>query len=173
MLRKEKITSDIVQSGLWLSTEEIDKNLEQYSSETQKREALKAQLRFRKTVLQQIFSSDKDIYNFSKKECGQFNSQKLRANLIQLIQAAHSISDKSTNPQSTQYTPAAGELLLVGKEIDHSFLVDGKLQQYKGKVVSQVPGFGEWYNVVYDEEPGYVYTFKLLEDYRNGDLKVI
>ena len=62
---------------------------------------------------------------------------------------------------------------MVGKEIDHSFLVDGKLQQYKGKVVSQVPGFGEWYNVVYDEEPGYVYTFKLSEDYRNGDLKVI
>ena len=167
MLQKEKITSDIVQSGLWISTEEVDQNLEQCSSETQKRETLKAQLRFCKTVLQQSFSNDKDIYNFSKKGYGQFNSQQLHVNLIQLIQAAHY---NSTNPQSTA---AAGELHLIGKQIDHSFLVDGKLQQYKGKVVSQVPGFGEWYNVVYDEEPRHVYTFKLMEDYSNGDLKVI
>ena len=51
-----------------------------------------------------------------------------------------------------------------------NFLVDDKLQQYKGKVVSQVSGFSEQYNVVYDEEP---YTFKLMDDYKNGDLKVL
>lgn len=109
LLQKEKITSDIVQSGLWLSAEDIDRNLEQCSSETQKREALKAQLRFRKTVLQQKFSSDKDIYNFSKKGSGQFNSQKLCANLLQLIQAARLISSDSQNPPRKA---ATGELLL-------------------------------------------------------------
>ena len=137
LLQKEKITSDIVQSGLWLSAEDIDRHLEKCSSETQKREALKAQLRFRKTVLQQKISSDKDIYNFSKKGCRQFNSQKLHANLLQLIQAARSISNDSQNPPRNT---ATGELHLVGKDINHTFLVDGKLQQYKGKVVSQVPG---------------------------------
>ena len=60
--------------------------------------------------------------------------------------------------------------MLVGKQIDHTFLVkDGKLEHYAGKIVSQ---FEEWYNVVYDEEPGYVYTYKLMDDYKNGDLKV-
>ena len=167
LLQKEKITTDIIHSGLWLSLEDIDRSLEQCSSETQKREALKSQLRFRKAVLQQKYPSDKDIYNFSKKGYGPFNSQKLRANLIKLIQAAHlTSSDSETNE-------APGELLFVGRQIDHAFLVEGKLQRYRGKVVSQVPGFGEWYNVVYNEEPGYVYTFKLMEDYRNGDLEVL
>ena len=167
LLQKEKITSDIIHSGLWLSLEDIDRSLEQCSSETQKREALKGQLRFRKTVLQQKYPNDKDIYNFSKKGYGQFNSQKLRSNLIKLIEAARSTSSDSERME------APGELLFVGRQIDHVFLVEGKLQRYRGKVVSQVPSFGEWYNVVYDEEPGYVYTFKLMDDYRNGDLKVL
>ena len=37
------------------------------------------------------------------------------------------------------------------------------LTVYNGTVVSQVPGFSEWYNVVYDNEPDTVYTYKLLE----------
>ena len=41
LLQKEKITTDIVLSGLWLSVEDVDRNLQQYSSEPQKREALK------------------------------------------------------------------------------------------------------------------------------------
>lgn len=43
LLQKEKIT-EIIHSGLWLSFEDIDKSLDQCSSETQKREALKSQL---------------------------------------------------------------------------------------------------------------------------------
>ena len=165
-----RITTDIVLSGLWLSVEDVDRNLQQYSSETQKREALKVQLRFRKTVLQQKYTSDKDIYNFSKKGHGQFNSHKLRDNLIQLIKAAHSTCSGSSDSLGIELDQT---LYLVDKQIDHVFLEDGKLQHYRGKVVSQVAGFGEWYNVVYDEEPGYVYTFKLMDDYQNGDLKVI
>ena len=36
----------------------------------------------------------------------------------------------------------------------------------------QVPGFPLWYNVKYDEgDP--IYTFKLLEDYRKGDIEIV
>ena len=45
----------MIQYGLWQSVEDIDNHLTLAKSETQKREALKIQLRFRKTVLQQVY----------------------------------------------------------------------------------------------------------------------
>ena len=62
---------------------------------------------------------------------------------------------------------------LVGKRIDHQFTEDERLVTYSGKVVSTVPGFPEWFNVVYDNEPDVVYSFKLLEDLKNGDLHIL
>ena len=61
LLQKEKITSDMIQYGLWQSVEDIDNHLKLAKSETQKREALKIQLRFRKTVLQQVYPANKDV----------------------------------------------------------------------------------------------------------------
>ena len=63
--------------------------------------------------------------------------------------------------------------VLVGKQIEHRFTENKRLLVYNGTVVSQVPGLSEWYNVVYDNEPDIVYTYKLLEDYHDGDLKVV
>ena len=57
----------MVQHGLWQSVEDIDKNLNQVKSETQKREILKIQLRFRKTVLQQVYPANKDVYKFPRR----------------------------------------------------------------------------------------------------------
>ena len=102
--------------------------------------------------------------NFQKKGEGQFNSAKLVSHLIQLINATHHASP-SCNSTS--------EPVLVGKSIDHQFIEDGQTVQYTGRVVSQVSGFPEWYNVVYDNEPDVVYTYKLMEDFHNGDLKLI
>ena len=67
-------------------------------SETQKRAAIKAQLRFRKIILQQEAVTD-PVYKFSSKEKGQFNSKVLRDNLIQLIRDADDkdIADTSSN----------------------------------------------------------------------------
>ena len=150
----------MVQHGLWQSIDDIDKNLNQVKSETQKREILKIQLRFRKTVLQQVYPANKDVYKFSKKGEGQFNSAKLATHLTQLINATH--HDSPFNSTS--------DPVLVGKSIDHQFIKDGQVVQYSGRVVSQVSGFPEWYNVVY-KEPDVVYTYKLMEDFYNGDLK--
>ena len=35
-----------------------------------------------------------------------------------------------------------------------------------------MPGYPDWYNVVYDDDTS-VYTYKLLDDYKNNDLKII
>ena len=63
--------------------------------------------------------------------------------------------------------------LLVGKRIEQRFLQNDMPMTYYGRVISQVPGFPEWYNVVYDDEPETVFTYKLSEDYKNGDMKLI
>ena len=57
--------------------------------------------------------------------------------------------------------------LLVGKRIDHTF----DNNTYIGTVISVVPGFPNWYNVHYDDDPA-VYAYNLAEDYRKGDLKI-
>ena len=49
LLEKERITTDIVDHGLWL-TADVDHGLASLNSETKKKAALKAQLRFRKTT---------------------------------------------------------------------------------------------------------------------------
>ena len=167
LLQKEKITSDMVQHGLWQSIEDIEKHLTQLKSENQKKEALKVQLRFRKTVLQQVYPANKDVYKFSKKGEGQFNSTKLASHLTELINATCHTSPPDISCNFTS------EPALVGKSIDHQFIEDDQIVQYSGRVVSQVAGFPEWYNVVYENEPDVVYTYKLMEDFYNGDLKLI
>ena len=162
MEMKEKITSELTSYGLWLSAIEVDTNLRAMKSETRKCKALKAQLRFRKKVLEQQHPDD-SIFNFSSKERGNFNSQLLRQNLLKLIQEAKSC------PMPT----SSGTTTLADRDIEHNFEADGCIKAYKGKVIAQVPGFSEWYNVVYTEEPGIVYTFKLVDDLENGDLKLL
>ncbi len=53
---------------------------------------------------------------------------------------------------------------LTGKAIEHRFIENGKNKLYKGRVISYVPGFPDWFNVVYNDEPGVVYSYKLSED---------
>ena len=55
----------------------------------------------------------------------------------------------------------------------HRFCEDGDIVVYTGEVISRVPGFPEWFNIVYEKEPGIVYTYKLMEDIAAGDLEII
>ena len=129
-----------------------------------KKEALKIQLKFRKNVLQQQYS-DTSVYRFSKKGAGQFSSTILKGNLLKLIEDAW----KATPPISS----SPGDPILVGKQVQHRFSENKEIVLYTGTVVSQVPGFQDWYNIVYDDEPDIVYSYKLMEDYINGDLSII
>ena len=161
LLEKERLTNEIVVTGLWQTPDQVEGELSKLRTEKAKKDALKSQLKFRKTVLQQEYP-DKGVYNFSKGRV-QYSSKTLRENLLHLVHAAHN----SPTP-NTDIT-----ISLVGNSIEHRFVEDEKFVTYSGRIVSQVPGFPDWFNVVYDKEPGIVYTFKLMEDYRNGDLKIL
>ena len=162
---KEKITSELTQYGLWITETEVHRHISAMKSETQRRKALKAQLRFRKRVLEQQHP-DKSVFAFSSKEKGQFTSNMLFQNLLQLL-----VQSGACNGPAP---PRSCDDSLADKSIQHNFKEsDGTVKAYEGKVISQVPGFADWYNVVYTEEPDVVYTFKLADDLKNGDLKVL
>ena len=162
LLQKEKLTGEIVELGLWQSSQDVNAGLRVLRSETSKREAIKTQLKFRKTVLEQKYK-DMAIFQFSKNKT-QYTSTVLKENLLLLL------ADATMHDQMSEDRPACH---LVGARVDHQFIEDEKFVTYSGEVISQVPGFSEWYNVVYDNEPGTVYTYKLLDDLRNGDLRVV
>jgi hypothetical protein len=128
----EEQTDAIVSHGLWQSAESIDTE-SKLQSVSEKLEALKAQLRFRKNVFKQEHC-DKKIYNFS---CKQDNTnkrrdltwQELATNLKQLVE--HSLTVTTTQQP--------GAPLLVNKRVRHQFEVDGEGKQwFTGRVVSQV-----------------------------------
>ena len=156
---KEKLTSDIIGHGLWQLEAQVDSVLTTIRSETKKRESLKAKIRFRKVVLQQN-TSDELLYRFSSKLKGTFSSAVLHGNLLTLISAAAAADTTEPAPSS-----------LNGKKIKHQF--QHKFEKYNGQIISQVPGFPEWFNVVYENEPDIVYSYNLTEDIANGDLEVL
>lgn len=132
LVAKEKITSEIINfGGLWQTEKQVDSVL---SSIKSKRVAIKAQLRFCKTVLQQE-ASNETLYKFSSKDKGQYTAQVLQANLMKLIRAA---GEREISTSS-----------LTGKTIMHRFQEsDGTFKSYEGRIISQVPGFHESFNLV-------------------------
>ena len=58
--------------------------------------------------------------------------------------------------------------LLVVKHVSHIF----SGCEYRGQVISVVPGFSKWYNIVYDGELA-VYTYTLQDDYFNGSITIM
>ena len=162
---KEKYTREMTEYGLWQTTEEIKAQILRMSTKKRQITALKAQLRFRKHVLQQQHA-DSSIYQFSDKASGNYSVQRLQENLSRLVLAAQQLSECSLDQVQVQD-------FLTHKRVSHCFSEEGKDVHYTGTVVSQVPGFSTWYNIVYDNEPDIVYTYQLLEDYNNGDLTII
>ena len=161
--KKEDIVKNILYYGLWQSKESIDEAIGTLKSKKEKREAVMWQLKFRKVIFEQKHN-DKTIYNFSRK--GSNNKHidltvgELTENLIKLLE------DSMKRP--TTENQQRGVPLLVGKKIEHTFTDD----TFTGRVISVVPGYPDWYNVVYDDDAA-VYTYKLLDDYKNNDLKII
>ena len=161
---EEKLTSETVLIGLWQTQDDVAQQLLRLKSET-KKEALKIQLKFRKNVLQQQYS-DTSVYRFSKKGVGQFSSTTLKENLLKLIEDAW----KATPSISSSQSAITSDPILVGKQVQHKFSENKAIVLYTEKVLSQVPGFQDWYNIVYDDEPDTVYGYMLMEDDANGDL---
>jgi len=98
----------------------------------EKIEAIKAQLKFRKEVLNQI-PDDKTVFNVTKAKQGsksrkQLSTEELIINLKDLVKQS---IVKDTMTETERH-------LLVGKRIKHRFMIDGTEKWYHGKVISQV-----------------------------------
>ena len=114
-------------------------------------------------------NSSSQIHQYIKKGVSQFSSTILKGNLLELTEDAW----KATPSISSSQSATTGDPILVGKQVQHRFSENKEIVLYTGTVVSQVPGFQDWYNIVYDDEPDIVYSYKLMEDYVNGDLSII
>lgn len=84
--RLGKMTDKIIFFGLWQTREDVDRALASIQSVTEKKEALKAQLNFRRYVLLQKPPKEgfENVFNFSFKENGkikQCSIEQLAANL--------------------------------------------------------------------------------------------
>jgi len=162
--RKEKLTHDIIQYGLWQTKTDITRGVAKEKSNTAKVNALKIQLNFRKQVLGQKAYFDKELFLFSKNG-KPYSVDKLVENLSKLIPAC----DERLVQGRTSYETES----LVGKNIKHKWRDENGIEQwYYGKVLSKVVGTEEWFNVQYEGEED-VLTLNLLEDLDFGDLEVV
>ena len=129
---KELIVREIMYYGLFQNKSQMEDGLEGLK-DTEKIEALKAQLRFREQVLEQ--EAEDQLFRFSRKnETGgrtNLSLEELLKNTLTLIENSLSLED------SGEKTIAS----LIGKRVQHEFNEDGKNVLYLGKIISTVPGY--------------------------------
>ena len=139
--QKEHLTQDIVECGLWQSPDEIVHGLAKQKTKSAKVKALKAQINFRRKVLEQTHS-DKDVFVFSKNR-KPLSVQELLSNLQKLLPESEE-SESRSELDTYEYQET-----LIGKRIRHRWRnEDGTEQWYNGKilsaVLSAVAGSTEW-----------------------------
>lgn len=169
--KKAKQTSQVIYYGLWQAVSTVDEVLNSIPKVTEKRKALVAQLQFRKNVLKQ-FVTDKSIFNATAKSKA-LSIEGLTTNVKKLIE------DAANKVVSTESRKISNRMpILVGKRIKHTF----NEGTYNGKVISTVPGFQDFYNIIYDHEldsegnitdTTAIYTYRLLDDYKDKKLEII
>ena len=163
LCEKEHLAQGIVQCGLLQSPDEIVHCLAKEKTKSAKVKALKAQINFRRKVLEQTHS-DKDVFVFSKNR-KPLSVEELVSNLQKLL-------PQPEESRSAQETCEYQETL-IGKRIRHRWRnEDGTEQWYNGKILCAVAGNTEWFNVAYDGESD-VLTLNLYEDIENGDLDIV
>ncbi|VDI00584.1 Hypothetical predicted protein [Mytilus galloprovincialis] len=124
---KTKHTSDVIYYGLWQRPDEVHAILNVITAVTEKRKALRSQIKFRQKVLKQIVV-DKKLYFVSEKGKA-LSLKKLNSNVIKLI------VDATEGP--SEETVARGVPLFVGKKALRTF----KEGKWNGRVLSVVKGF--------------------------------
>lgn len=169
--KKEKQTTEVIFYGLWQSSSVADDILKSITKTSEKRKALIAQLRFRQNVLKQ-YVKDKKIFNASAKG-KPLSIETLTENVKRLIEEAASKDVNEDIQHRSSRMP-----ILVGKKVRHTF----NEGTFTAKVISTVPGFPDYYNLIYDNEldsegkvtdTTAIYTYRLLEDYRAKKLEII
>ena len=169
--QKEDLTGIIIDAGLWQSPETVDEKMNQCTSDRERYEACKKQIKFRRNVLNQFIEEDKK-FNFTE-EGKPKPWTAMRDHLLLFINAALSVREGQSVQKNTPDMDSVVVPLLVGKKVNHWFVSeDGDREPYVGKVISQVPGFPQWFNITYDDDDA-VYSYKLVEDYSEGNLEII
>lgn len=158
----EKYASEIIEFGLWQSDDEVENILQTYPTNGLKVSALKAQIRFRQHVLKQ--EAEREVFAFSKNKVD-LTLQELKCNVLKLVNIARRIPVDESKKS-----------FLIGKCVSHQFDTGADENDtggwYDGTVISQVPGYPNWFNIKYDGDPA-IYTYQLMEDYKNGSLRLI
>ena len=161
---KEDLTLQIQKFGLWTSYEDMEHGLSQISSKKEKVDALKLQINFRRKVLGQVHA-DKSIFQFSHNR-KPLSTEELSQNLSLLFSSG--IASNGLSLEQLKRDPE----LLIYRRIEHLFdCGNGKETWFKGTVLSYEKE-EKHYSVVYDNEDD-VYTFPLLEDMENGELRIV
>jgi hypothetical protein len=129
----ENYTNQILIWGLWQTEEEVDQELSRSKTQSDKQEAISAQLNFRNHVLKQK-CDDQNVYVMSELVSGRrkkLSISKLSANVKKLIQHSFTITVPPENAQEQSIT-------LVGKKVMHAFEGNGERVWHSGHVISQV-----------------------------------
>jgi len=160
VINKEAIVNEVQYFGFWQYPETIENNMKTLKTTALKKTALKAQLRFRKAILHQE-TIDQKVFQFSEKG-KEYSVETLNENLTTLVNLALQRKEKDNSSES----------IFISKRIKHYFTENDMRTPYFGRVISAVPGYPEWINVIYDDDLA-VYVYKLGEEYRNGDLEIV
>ncbi|XP_055419538.1 spindlin-2-like [Bubalus kerabau] len=74
---------------------------------------------------------------------------------------------------STQVSDANLANAIIGKSVKHMFEDEhGSKNEWRGMVLAQAPIMKAWFYITYEKDP-VLYTYQLLDDYKEGDLHII
>ena len=172
--KKKDLTETIIDAGLWQTEDAVLKKMDECDSDSEKFRALSKQLRFRQEVLQQDPKGIRDVFVITRKNNNMHKNKpwhELKDNLIILINSAAAVDSSQTVSKSAQEKRTIP--LLSGKTIQHRFTgQEGENTTWIGRVISQVPGFPSWFNVIYENDES-VYSYRLIDDYKDGNVEII
>jgi len=62
---------------------------------------------------------------------------------------------------------------MIGKAVEHMFETeDGPKEEWRGMVLARAPIMTAWFYITYEKDP-VLYMYQLLDDYKEGDLRIM
>lgn len=62
---------------------------------------------------------------------------------------------------------------MIGKAVEHMFETeDGPKEEWRGMVLARAPIMTTWFYITYEKDP-VLYMYQLLDDYKEGDLRIM
>ena len=169
----------IVDPGLWQTRQKVNTVMDSIpntnAGNNERHTALKNQIKFRRQILHQHIDGDKKFFFSDDGKPKPW--QQIRDHLFKFIDAAQSVTEGQSVQTTVAHEESVAIPLLVGKTVKHYMHNEIEyggieLVPYTGKVISQVPGFPEWFNIVYKDDDA-VYSYRLVDDYRQNNLEII